>query len=154
MNELKERQRGALRKEVRLSYIRLAASYIASQWYYASHSYIALRAVLRVNIISLKPQGFNITLLLGKISLQTRVCNITQPNKKGTLYFRQIFTFLKVCNLLWHFYINCAKCHLFCLGKKRERPLLYEVSLAAVPLFLKIFLKLSFFYHFFTKRGI
>ena len=38
------------------------ASSIASQLYYAAHSYIALRAVLKANIISLKPQGFNITL--------------------------------------------------------------------------------------------
>ena len=45
------------------------ASYIASQLYYATHSYIALRAVLRADIISRKPIGFHITLPKGKISL-------------------------------------------------------------------------------------
>jgi hypothetical protein len=53
--------RGALLKDVRLSYIRLTASYIASQLYYATHSYIALRAVSKANIISLKSLDFNIT---------------------------------------------------------------------------------------------
>ena len=38
------------------------ASYIASQLYDATHRDIVLRTVLMANIISLKPQGFNITL--------------------------------------------------------------------------------------------
>ncbi|MBR5448254.1 MAG: hypothetical protein IKV40_07525, partial [Clostridia bacterium] len=40
--------RGALRKDVRLSYILLRASCIASQFYDASHRYIVLRTVLTV----------------------------------------------------------------------------------------------------------
>ena len=39
-----------------------------------------------------------------------------------------MFTFLKVCNPLWHFHTQCAKCHLFWVDKNRARQLLYEVS--------------------------
>ena len=46
-----------------------AARYIASQLYYASHSFIVLRTVSGEKI-TLKPQGFNITFDLSKISLQ------------------------------------------------------------------------------------
>ena len=37
------------------SFIRLTASDIASQFYYATHSYIVLRTVLAANKIPLKP---------------------------------------------------------------------------------------------------
>ena len=90
--------RGALRKEVRLSYIRLSASYIASQWYTAMPCDIRLRRVFMANIISQKPQAFISLLLYGKnitanFSLQY---HFDTPKKK--YYFRQVFTFLKVCN--------------------------------------------------------
>ena len=42
----KRHPRGTLRKEVCLSYIRLAASYIASQLYDASHRDVVLRTVI------------------------------------------------------------------------------------------------------------
>ena len=44
-------RRGTFRKEVCLSYIRLSASYIASQLYDAMHRDIALRTVKGANII-------------------------------------------------------------------------------------------------------
>ena len=49
-NKKTDGRRGALRKEVRLSYIRLAASYMLKQLYDASHRDIVLRTVLEANI--------------------------------------------------------------------------------------------------------
>ena len=57
----KGNKRGALRKEVRLSYIRLSASYIASQLYLDFVQVILPSAVLG-EYNKTKTKGFNITL--------------------------------------------------------------------------------------------
>ena len=53
-----------------------AASDIASQWYSAHAEWYLLRKFLEANKISLKPQGFNITIAVAIISLR-RSRNIT-----------------------------------------------------------------------------
>ena len=70
----------------------------------------------------------NFTFALAKTSLHKpkRIC-----------CFSASITFLKVCNPLWHLHIPCVKCHLFCVDKKRERQLLYEVPLSAASFLCK-----------------
>ena len=58
------------------SFIRLKASYIATQFYYATHSFIAFGS-LRANKISLKPIGFNITIAVSNHITLCAAKNIT-----------------------------------------------------------------------------
>ena len=70
-------------------------------------SYIMLRIVLLsfgqfyANKITLKPQGFNNTFDLSKISLQISICNITYTHRRK--YFQMGIIAFKVYNPLWHF---------------------------------------------------
>ena len=62
-----------------------AASDIASQWYSAHAEWYLLRKFLEANKISLKPQGFNITIAVAIISLR-RSRNITLAFSADSCY--------------------------------------------------------------------
>ncbi len=86
--------RDALRKEVRLSYIRLTVSAIAWQLYYAMHSDIVLRTVLgEYNITETVSVQYHFC-HLAKISLQTFSLQYHFYISKKC-YFRQVFPLSK-----------------------------------------------------------
>ena len=97
-------QQPSVRKDTRQFYS-LKASDIATQFYCALHSGIVLRTDL-ANKITLKPQGFNITFDLSKISLLILICNITYTYRREPVLERHCRDFLYLL-VFFCYLINC-----------------------------------------------